>query len=60
MKWKKKTRPLPNDTRTITKFCLFPKEVNGWIYWLQTITIKQRFVSNGFDLQYWYNDEVVE
>lgn len=37
MKWKKKTRPLVNDTRTI----------------------KQRFVSNGSDLQYWYNDEVV-
>jgi len=31
------------DQRVIQKFCLLPREINGSIYWLEKIVIRQEY-----------------
>lgn len=49
MRWKKKSKEYPkdDDTRVITRFLLFPREVDGECRWLELVRIKQFY--RGYD-----------
>jgi len=43
MKWKVKPMPKEGDRRTVRKFLLFPRWINGEGRWLETVTIQQEW-----------------
>lgn len=54
MRWKV---PEINDTRIISKFCIFPVEIDNTVYWLENIKILQRYISyRDYSLAYEYSD----
>ena len=46
------------DTRTITRFALFPKTVNGEVVWLEKYEVLQRFETNYFGLNSWVDKKI--
>lgn len=40
MKWKTE-KSMEGEQRVKKKFCIFPTEISGTVYWLESITVKQ-------------------
>lgn len=64
MKWKVKSAPKEGEIRNKKKFCLFPTTIKGWTYWLEFITIKQKYYQHksvsGYTYPRWENIQVIE
>jgi len=50
--------PWTGDQRTVRRFLLFPTKINGFIYWLQWVTIHQSYNTRRWNA--WCNDWVEE
>lgn len=46
------------DTRTIARFALSPKNVNGVVVWLEKYEVLQRFETNYFGFDSWVDKKI--
>ena len=51
--------PTNKETRVITRFLLFPKQINGEIRWLERASIKQEYSTNYAD-DGWHSTEWID
>ena len=43
MRWKKQPHPSPGDTRMMTAFLLWPKNINNDVRWLERATWEEKY-----------------
>jgi hypothetical protein len=62
MKWATQYRKYPNcgETRIRRSLCLFPYSCNGTTYWLQKITLHQRYTEGYLFGSFWFTQYVTE
>ena len=46
---KRYSDPLDGEKRVVSRFCLFPKHLDGMMVWLERARIEQRYDSNYAD-----------
>lgn len=59
MRWKQKPESQVGDRRVITKFLLFPRNINREFRWLETAKIEQEYISDWYTC-FWINRRFID
>jgi len=61
MRWNEKKKPKLGDTKTITKFLIFPKKIKGQWRWLEMASWVKKYDYAGDEFFYrWYDQDWLE
>lgn len=60
MRWNKKAKPVRGDERIITKFLLFPKNIDDDVRWLERVSYKQKYTRENYEYGCYHVWETIE